>query len=196
MWIVVEGKDTGLVSIWKFEGDENTDADARQYIIDMFKPLGDLDYECAFKGKEKFKNESDDDKEIGDVASEEADWFCGSYDDDYYWYKLLYIGEPQGAIKIEGWIGCGMDMNVTENAEEIENAINLARRDREACDSNWHFCNDSTFGETYTMEDFTDDNDYLCEIYDNGANDQWCQVMFIIYDVMNDKRKWYGEPKC
>ena len=33
MWIVVEGKDTGLVSIWKFKSDENTDADARQYII-------------------------------------------------------------------------------------------------------------------------------------------------------------------
>lgn len=33
MWIVVEGKDTGLVSIWKFKGDENTDTDARQHII-------------------------------------------------------------------------------------------------------------------------------------------------------------------
>ena len=36
MWIVVEGKDTGLVSVRKFEGDENTDADRRDLYYGIF----------------------------------------------------------------------------------------------------------------------------------------------------------------
>lgn len=75
--VVLEAIETGFVNLYLFD----TENDARRFIEEDFK---DEDFELL-----EVKSNDLEGSHVDPDVFRKNDWFCGSFDDTYYWYQLL-----------------------------------------------------------------------------------------------------------
>lgn len=190
MWLTVQGKDTGLLSIRKWK----TEADARGYIKDWFNEDSGLDFEYSSRYYDDEENDVCEDLKNNEWIFDKHYFFCGSAEQDYdmktyYWYQLLDIGDYDDRIMIGGSVGCGMETNVITVQEMIDIWYDTEKASYKKADEDGWF---DTVNDEFRIQDYNDDEKWFCSIVDNGEN--WDYVVIISKDSL-EKRDWWVQEE-
>lgn len=175
MWLTVQGKETGCLSIRKWK----TEQDARKYIRDSFTESLEfvesaMHYDGDFRG------------DIDDSVFEKYNWFCGESNNIFYWYQLIDIGDYDDRIMIGGSIGCGMETNVITAPEIIDIWHDTEKKTHEDADEDGFF--ETRYGEEYHIQTYNNDSKWFCSIIYNNTNYDY---VVIIPKKSLEERDWW-----